>query len=113
MIEGRLNAALILEIHKQNLYNMTQFELDNQMNILTNECNEQIQPLTDKIMKLQEAKDGLTVRISELINQSTLINSEIRKINVEQSKIRQEFSKKKRELMSKYNQQDKEVSDED
>lgn len=94
MIEGRLNAALILEIHKQNLYNMTQFELDNQMNILTNECNEQIQPLTDKIMKLQEAKDSLTVRISELINQSTLINSEIRKINVEQSKIRQEFSKK-------------------
>lgn len=92
---------------------MTQFELDNQMNILTNECNEQIQPLTDKIMKLQEEKDDLNVRISELINQSTMINSEIRKIHVAQSKIRQEFSKKKRELMAKYNQQDKEVSDED
>lgn len=92
---------------------MTQFELDNQMNILTNECNEQIQPLTDKIMKLQEEKDDLNVRISELIKQSTMINSGIRKIHVEQSKIRQEFSKKKRELMAKYNQQDKEVSDED
>lgn len=113
MIEGRLNAALILKNHKQNLYNMTQFELDNQMNILTNECNEQIQPLTEKIMKFQEEKDVLTVRISDLINQSTLINCEIRKINVEQSKIRQYFSKKKRELMAKYNQQDKEVSDED
>lgn len=83
------------------------------MNILTNECNEQIQPLTDKIMKLQEEKDDLNVRISELIKQSTMINSGIRKIHVEQSKIRQEFSKKKRELMAKYNQQDKEVSDED